>query len=230
MKYFFYLCFILATLLSIDTMSQGNPESIPQFKYGNNAFYQYMLTEINIPDSAKGHTPLKAYIQFVVDTNGNIHDVRCLQKVGYGVDEEGIRVVEKTNGLWIPAKKEFKKIEMSVVLPLAFIEKDIYLEELELITDQLEKYNKPGAMDGNMANAYYEAGVQEFNKGNTEKAIEYFNKAIIKKPCDVDALYNIAIIYLQKENMEYACKYWKQGRGCGDFELNRLYKENCKGK
>ena len=40
----------------------------------------------------------KVIIQFVVDLDGNLSDIKALTNYGYGMEQEAIRVVKKANG------------------------------------------------------------------------------------------------------------------------------------
>ena len=42
------------------------------------------------------------YVQFVVDKEGNISDVKALTNHGYGMEEEAVRVIKKGPN-WTPA-------------------------------------------------------------------------------------------------------------------------------
>ena len=60
-----------------------------------------------------------ANIQFVVDKNGEVSDVKSLNKVGYGIEAEAVRVV-KTSGKWIPAKQNKKPVTAYRIQPITF--------------------------------------------------------------------------------------------------------------
>lgn len=61
-------------------------------------------------------------VRFVVDKKGNVSDVEVLEgrSVGYGCDEEAIRVV-KSMGQWCPAFHEGRIVASYYTLPIRFV-------------------------------------------------------------------------------------------------------------
>lgn len=222
--------FVLFFILSLNLLfGQENPsDSIPRYKDGINGFYDYLSKELKTPKKAfDAQEDVKVYISFIVDTNGMVKDVKSVIPAGYGCDEEGIRVIETSSGDWLSAELGGKKVEASMLIPIKFSFKTkIYTASGPISNDGqlIEVFN------GATANLFYEKGVEEHNKGNSIEALKYFYKTVEYKPCDIDAWFNIAFIQNQFGEKEKACYALKRGRGCGDMEAAKLYKENCKDK
>lgn len=66
--------------------------------------------------SPGNHTTI---IQFVVDTDGSISDVKSLTHVGYGLEEEAIRVI-KQSGKWKPAIMDGRPVKAYKKQPVTF--------------------------------------------------------------------------------------------------------------
>lgn len=65
---------------------------------------------------AGNHTVI---LQFIVDVNGELSDIKALTKVGYGLEEEAIRVIEKS-GSWKPAIVKNKAVKAYRKQPITF--------------------------------------------------------------------------------------------------------------
>ncbi len=56
---------------------------------------------------------------FVVNSDGKIENVKILRGLGYGLDEEVLRVVNKMPD-WIPGKQNGKEVNVQFNLPVNF--------------------------------------------------------------------------------------------------------------
>ncbi len=77
------------------------------FPGGENAWLQYLQKNIDTNIPTKKKAPAGTYtviVQFILDREGNISDVRALTNHGYGVEDEVLRVIKKTSR-WTPAKQ-----------------------------------------------------------------------------------------------------------------------------
>lgn len=66
---------------------------------------KFLLRNLNPQTPIDNNAPAGNYtvwIQFVVDTDGSISDIRALTQVGYGLEQEAIRVIRRTKK-WEPA-------------------------------------------------------------------------------------------------------------------------------
>jgi periplasmic protein TonB len=95
-------------------------EDMPSFPGGEEALFKYLGQNIKYPQLAKeaGITG-KVYVNFVVDKDGNVTDVKVLRGIGGGCDEEAIRVV-KNMPKWSPGKQRGKPVKVSYNLPIRF--------------------------------------------------------------------------------------------------------------
>ena len=58
-------------------------------------------------------------IQFIVDKDGNVSDVKPLTKLGYGMEEEAMRVIKKS-GKWKPAEQNGRVVKSYIKKPVSF--------------------------------------------------------------------------------------------------------------
>lgn len=61
----------------------------------------------------------KVYIQFVIEKDGSITDVKVVRGVDASLDKEAVRVV-KAMPKWKPGKQRGKPVRVSYTLPINF--------------------------------------------------------------------------------------------------------------
>lgn len=92
------------------------------FPGGSAAWRNFLETNLdgNIP--VKKGAPVGTFtvvVQFIVDLNGNISDVIPLTRLGYGMEEEAIRVIKKS-GKWRPAIQNGREVRAYRRQPITF--------------------------------------------------------------------------------------------------------------
>lgn len=90
---------------------------------GDNAWRKYLEKNLNASIPVTKKAPDGAYsviVQFVVDKDGNISNVRTLTRFGYGMEEEAIRVV-KGGPKWLPAMVNGKAVSAYRKQPITFV-------------------------------------------------------------------------------------------------------------
>jgi len=77
---------------------------MPTFPGGEAALYRFLSNQIRYPDDALANRiEGKVYIRFVVQKDGSITDLDVLRGIGYGCDEEALRVVQMMPP-WVPGE------------------------------------------------------------------------------------------------------------------------------
>jgi len=96
-------------------------EEMPAFPNGGEAaMYGYIQKNIRYPQMAvDANITGKVFVNFVVDQNGNIAEVKVLRGIGGGCDEEAIRVI-KSMPKWSPGKQRGKPVRVKYTLPVNF--------------------------------------------------------------------------------------------------------------
>jgi periplasmic protein TonB len=98
------------------------PEVGPEFEGGLKALREFIANNVNYPNLARETgTEGTVHVTFVIDENGVVEDSKVLKGIGYGCDEESIRVINKIpkfkkpgrNRMGIPVKTIFN-------IPIAF--------------------------------------------------------------------------------------------------------------
>jgi periplasmic protein TonB len=84
------------------------------------AFYEYVLAKMKYPAQARRmEIEGKVFVEFVVEKDGAITDVKAIKGIGAGCDEEAVRVVSESPR-WKPAKQRGRAVRQRMVLPITF--------------------------------------------------------------------------------------------------------------
>lgn len=87
---------------------------------GLTAFYTYVVDNLKYPAQARRmDIEGKVFVEFVVEKDGSITDVKAIKGIGAGCDEEAIRVVSNSPK-WKAAKQRGKAVRQRMVLPITF--------------------------------------------------------------------------------------------------------------
>ncbi len=80
----------------------------------------FMVKNLKYPEKAvKDSVQGKVFVQCKVDKDGSLKDIKILRGIGYGCDEEAVRVI-KMMPKWEPALKDGKPVQTEFVLPIKF--------------------------------------------------------------------------------------------------------------
>ncbi|MDW7690377.1 energy transducer TonB [Flammeovirgaceae bacterium SG7u.111] len=83
-------------------------------------FLKWVGKNVKYPNQAKRMgVEGKVYVQFVVDKDGSLTDVKVIRGIGAGCDEEAIRVLQKAKK-WKPGKQRGRAVKQRIVLPVNF--------------------------------------------------------------------------------------------------------------
>ncbi|GAB2795569.1 energy transducer TonB [Rhabdobacter roseus] len=95
-------------------------EQQPEYPGGAAEMYKYLSKHIKYPPAAsRANISGKVFLTFVVNTDGSIQDVSVLKGLGFGCDEEAMRVV-KTMPKWKPGKQSGRSVRVKFNLPISF--------------------------------------------------------------------------------------------------------------
>lgn len=85
-------------------------------------FNSFLNSNLNYPAAASAEgISGRVQVQFVVNVDGSVSDVRVLGKgLGGGLNNEAIRVIKKSSGMWEAGKEKNKKYRSVFVQPITF--------------------------------------------------------------------------------------------------------------
>lgn len=116
----------------------------PSFKGGEAAWRKYLERNLDKTAPQKNGAPAGTYtawIQFIVDIDGNVSDVKALSSHGFGIEEEAIKVIRgsstnkwepatqngagsgssKARGMWVPAIQNGRQVRAYRKQPITFV-------------------------------------------------------------------------------------------------------------
>ncbi len=95
-------------------------EKQPKFPGGTKAFLLYIQKHLMYPEMAKRMgIEGKVYVQFVVDKEGNLSEVKSVKGIGAGCEDEAVRVIQNSPK-WQPGKQRGRVVKVRIVVPLTF--------------------------------------------------------------------------------------------------------------
>lgn len=128
MKKLFLIVFFMA-FVSVNAYSQSKEQDDavysmvseqPSFPGGMQEMMKFISENRKYPAEAKAKDIHgKVIVAFVVERDGSLSDVKIRRGIGYGCDEEAIRVI-KSMPKWTPGKQNGKAVRVSFMLPVTF--------------------------------------------------------------------------------------------------------------
>lgn len=98
----------------------GNRTTAPQFKGGYTAFGRYLGKTIMYPDNERkiGIEGI-VILQFIVEKDGIISNIKVQKSVSPGLDNEAVRVLKKSP-VWMPGTRFGKPVKFTYAVPVNF--------------------------------------------------------------------------------------------------------------
>lgn len=95
-------------------------EQQAEFPGGMNAFAKYLQDNLKYPASAqRANVSGKVYTQFIVKKDGSISNLQVLKGIGFGCDEEAMRVIQSVLK-WNPGRHKGEIVNSTFVVPINF--------------------------------------------------------------------------------------------------------------
>lgn len=94
----------------------------PEFPGGLVKFYQYVNSNVKIPQEHKNGTA-RLFFTFVINTDGSLSDIKLLRGINKEIDIEVLRVLE-SSPKWIPGEYMGKKVRVNYSIPIKITAKE----------------------------------------------------------------------------------------------------------
>jgi TonB family protein len=95
-------------------------EQMPECLDGNNTLFADILNNLNYPKNAvDANVEGSVHINFVVNVDGSISDIQLVLGIGYGCDEEALRVIRKLSKC-VPRTKDGNPVSTRFNLKITF--------------------------------------------------------------------------------------------------------------
>jgi len=97
-------------------------EEMPSFGTGDaNGFRSYVSSNMKYPEvAAENGIQGRVFVQFVVESDGRLTNVKVIRGVDPALDKEAVRVVE-SSPRWNPGKQRGKPVRVSFTFPITFV-------------------------------------------------------------------------------------------------------------
>lgn len=156
----------------------GTKNTHSELKGSNSLLFNAYLSEnLGYPEKAlKYSIQGTEVVQFTVTTSGKVINLKVINSICPEIDEEAIRVVSSTSGMWIPGFENGKPAELEKAIAIVFQIGENKKGTVENMTEQ--------------ATVLFERGSKELVfKNNPTKALKYFDRALTYLPYDRNILY-----------------------------------------
>ncbi|QNN43673.1 energy transducer TonB [Pedobacter roseus] len=98
----------------------GGVDEYPEFTGGAKAWSKYMERNLRYPSRAQEEGAVgKVFVSFVVEKDGSITDVSVIKGIGFGCDEEAMKVIKKSP-LWKPGKNKGTPVRVRYNMAINF--------------------------------------------------------------------------------------------------------------
>jgi protein TonB len=95
-------------------------EQQPDYPGGMTALRDFLSKNLTYPRAAaSAGVSGKVFVSFVVNTDGSLTDIQVLKGIGFGCDEEAVRVMQKMPH-WKPGKQSGRTVRVKFNLPISF--------------------------------------------------------------------------------------------------------------
>jgi protein TonB len=95
-------------------------EIMPEFPGGAGAYYKFLQEHIVYPPKALSMgIQGRVYLKFVVEKDGSVTDIRIAKGIGFGLNEEALRVVNKMPN-WTPGVQNGRNVRVTMHANILF--------------------------------------------------------------------------------------------------------------
>lgn len=115
--------------LDLDELAKEGPdergiyqivEEMPEFPGGEEAIREFVVKNIQYPQKAIDAGAYgRVFVGFVIEPDGSVSNVTLLRGIGFGCDEEAMRVV-KMMPKWQPGMQNGEAVRVSYMIPINF--------------------------------------------------------------------------------------------------------------
>lgn len=112
---------VVSTVITESVSELYFVDTPPEFEGGLNALYKFIASNMVYPIGAsEAGKEGVVHVKFVVDENGKVGSLNLLNKLGFGLDDEALRVVALIPKFKSPAKIKGKAVKVNYQLPIRY--------------------------------------------------------------------------------------------------------------
>ncbi len=84
-------------------------------------YVKFLQSNIKYPPAAANNQISgRVVVEYILDKDGTVSNVKVLKGIGYGCDEEAVRVVKLMSGKWTPGKNNGHAVKFKTMVPILF--------------------------------------------------------------------------------------------------------------
>jgi len=200
---------ILGALLCIclSSYSQQDTWSSPVFHTDEEGLFYFLSENVRYPNEARENCIMgQVYVTFIVKTSGEIDSLNVQHSVHRSLDQEAMRVIKLTNGLWIPGKVNDEIVDVKYTVPVKFTLKSSGCKETIY---------------------FYNEGIKFAENKKYEKALTNFKIAVRRDSHDVKSLLKCAEMKINLNDIPGACEYLQRIKLLEKSEADELLAKHC---
>ena len=213
-------------------------KQMPEFRSGKEGFEKYLLTKTQYPEEAKQKGIRgSVLVRFIVDKKGKIRDAKVLKSLGYGCDEEALRVINEMPN-WKAGREGKKLVSVFVNISVSF-PADLKSKGKEVLKDKMEQENKSDSQPLSQTeiapaknigadSAFFKTGMEQLKKLDYNSAASSFSEALKINPANAKALLFRGSAYYKLKDLDKACDDWARSVEMGDKGAVNMIKKYCK--
>jgi len=117
------ISFILQNTIQTDDKNKifTAVEKQPEFPGGMDKFYRFIQSNVKYPSAMRDKgIEGKAYVQFIVETDGSLSNIKTMTDPGYGSGEEAERVIA-LSPKWAPGNQNGRPVRVFYTVPINFV-------------------------------------------------------------------------------------------------------------
>ncbi len=187
---------------AVQVFETGSVESIDEYLI-KNFNYEYSLTDY-MPEGVE-------VVRFVINPSGELSDFDIINSLSPKVDEEIIRVLKTTDGMWLPGIRDEKAVAMEKEVSLA-LRPDI--KDREKLQDEFVERSRKH---------FERAGEKFLVEGHPRRALKYYNWSSNYTPNDKAMLLMRGLCKYELNDKDGAREDWQRLFDLGGVDYVNIY-------
>ncbi len=87
---------------------------------GMRSFYEFVSNKLKYPPQARRMgIEGRVFVEFVVEKDGSLTDIKVVKGIGAGCDEEAVKVISEAPN-WVPGKQRGRAVRVRMIMPIMF--------------------------------------------------------------------------------------------------------------
>jgi hypothetical protein len=171
---------------------------------------EFVIPQLVYPeDDAQSFREGKEVVQFTVQPDGTLSDFVVINSVSSAMDDEVIRVLQTTSGMWKPGCNNREAVAMDKEFAVTF------------------KLAESSNLQAQATNYFIKGNKQLLLKRNPQRAIRHFDRGIVLLPNEKCLLLARGLSRYEVGDKEGACRDWNRIKALGGFESDALLDNYC---